>query len=214
MHAMDEVIPLSTRHGQVPTVAMVLTDGVSHDKRANVVEKVGPKFREKVDAVFAIGVGKADYAQLEAIANSPSDHYVYNSKNWDWLNSINMQIAKKMCTVASKATTVAPTTVAPTTVAPTTVAPTTVAPTTVALATVAPTIKNPTTAALTNIPECPRGHYYCSVAKDCVDNDECMWNEHECSSTQTCYNTAGSYACCDLQVEVFDPVSNSCVNLI
>ena len=38
MRAMDEVIPLSARHGQVPTVAMVLTDGVSHDKRANVVD--------------------------------------------------------------------------------------------------------------------------------------------------------------------------------
>jgi len=100
--ATTEVIPLLKRT-KVPTVVMVLTDGKSNDRNPDdYLDITAPILKENVDAVFAIGVGKADINELNTIASEPSSHHVYNSNSWSWLKSINMEIAKKLCTANKK----------------------------------------------------------------------------------------------------------------
>lgn len=77
-------------------VTMVFTDGVSYDTPENDVSIMGPKLQATQDKVIAVGVAKADAAQLAHIASDPdSDNVVL--KTWDELESMAMEIAEKMC---------------------------------------------------------------------------------------------------------------------
>merc|ERR1712178_567992 len=67
-----------------------------------------------------------------------------------------------------------------------------------------------TTPIPTTIPSCPSGYYYCTVQKKCIDNDECYYGEDNCSESDTCHNTDGSFVCCSTW-ETFDELSQSCL---
>merc|ERR1711976_1124846 len=53
---------------------------------------------------------------------------------------------------------------------------------------------------------CPKGHVWDNKGQTCIDNDECKFNEDDCTKDQTCHNTPGSWVCCDKNTE-FDEVS-------
>jgi len=95
--ATDNVMPFA-RPG-VRTVVIVLTDGVSYDRRADKIEVRAPELHATGAQVYAIGVGDADKEQLDMIA-SQSDLSIYSQKtDWEALNdpAFIAQIAGNIC---------------------------------------------------------------------------------------------------------------------
>ncbi|XP_030638997.1 collagen alpha-6(VI) chain-like [Chanos chanos] len=84
----------SQNRQNVPRIAMVITDGESNDK---VIESAKDLRRHGV-IVFAIGVGKAKKDELEAIANSPSKHFVVSLKSYEELQGRTADIMRTACT--------------------------------------------------------------------------------------------------------------------
>merc|ERR1711970_73397 len=86
------------RRPNVETVVVILTDGVSYDDQANDVSIRGPEIQASHGGVtvVAVGVGKADEAQLKHIASS--DDMVYMSK-WKALSSVEFvnKLADQIC---------------------------------------------------------------------------------------------------------------------
>merc|ERR1712110_415217 len=77
---VDNVIPF--RRSGVRTIVVVLTDGVSYDRRSDKIAVRAPELHATGAEVYAIGVGDADPEQLDNIA-SQGDLAIFSQKT-DW----------------------------------------------------------------------------------------------------------------------------------
>ncbi|CAH1791714.1 unnamed protein product [Owenia fusiformis] len=91
------------RGGDVPRIAVVITDGISSDRKKTVLE--AKQLHQKGVTVFAIGVGaNINKKELEAIASDPDEQYVYTVDNYDALDTIKNMLAMKACEVKEPTT--------------------------------------------------------------------------------------------------------------
>ncbi|XP_061151437.1 collagen alpha-4(VI) chain-like isoform X2 [Syngnathus typhle] len=79
----------------VPQIAVVLTDGASFD---DVVEPARRLRQQGVD-LFSIGVGLTQVTELEAIANQPSDQFVFSIENFGVLQTLSEVLLRSVCKV-------------------------------------------------------------------------------------------------------------------
>jgi len=84
------------RRNGVPAATMVFTDGITYDPKADDVSIRGPELQANTK-VIAVGVAKAQMAQLEHIASNPDSENVFFNADWDYLLSIADQIAEGLC---------------------------------------------------------------------------------------------------------------------
>ncbi|XP_054869683.1 collagen alpha-6(VI) chain isoform X2 [Amphiprion ocellaris] len=78
---------------RVPQIAVVITDGDSTD------DVVAPavRLRQRGVIVFAIGVGKANPTELEAIANRPSQRFMFTIDNYEALQRLTDGLLQTVC---------------------------------------------------------------------------------------------------------------------
>ncbi|KAL5019862.1 hypothetical protein ScPMuIL_002754 [Solemya velum] len=77
-------------------IAVVITDGESHNPEATQIAAEAAK--KKGIQIFAIGVGDAaDLDELEAIASTPSENFVFRVATYTALNSIQKSISQRTC---------------------------------------------------------------------------------------------------------------------
>ncbi|OWF48417.1 Vitrin [Mizuhopecten yessoensis] len=82
----------------VAHIAVVLTDGVSRNKRSTI--KQAQLLKDQGVNVFAIGIGKGpNMNELEAIGSEPSNEFVYKIAGFNVLNFIKDKLALKVCRV-------------------------------------------------------------------------------------------------------------------
>lgn len=87
-----------------PRIAIILTDGQSNDVHRTMAE--ASKAKTEGISLFVIGIGKQiDQAELEAIASTPLDTYMFTVGNFDALDSIKDQLAISACEVKMPQTT-------------------------------------------------------------------------------------------------------------
>ncbi|XP_049602830.1 collagen alpha-4(VI) chain [Syngnathus scovelli] len=77
----------------VPQIAVVLTDGQSFD---DVVEPAR-RLRQHGVTLFSIGVGLTRVTELEAIANRPSDQFVFSIENFGALQRLSEALLQSVC---------------------------------------------------------------------------------------------------------------------
>eukprot|EP00106_Octopus_bimaculoides_P002468 XP_014769910.1 PREDICTED: collagen alpha-1(XIV) chain-like [Octopus bimaculoides] len=81
---------------RVPNIAIIITDGKSNI--LSKTKKAALELRKSGTIVFAIGVGKGiRQSELKIIGSSPSRDHVFAVKNFNVLNSIVKQLAKRTC---------------------------------------------------------------------------------------------------------------------
>ncbi|XP_054638754.1 collagen alpha-6(VI) chain isoform X2 [Dunckerocampus dactyliophorus] len=79
---------------RVPQIAVVITDGDSTDD----VVAPAQHLRQHGVIVFGIGVGQANRAELESIANRPSDNFRFFIDSFQALQRLTEGLLKTMCT--------------------------------------------------------------------------------------------------------------------
>ncbi|XP_051922647.1 collagen alpha-6(VI) chain [Hippocampus zosterae] len=84
----------SRMNQRVPQIAVVITDGDSAD---DVVE-ASRRLRQHGVIVYAIGVGQANMAELEAIANRPSDNFRFFIDSFQALQKLSEGLLQTVCT--------------------------------------------------------------------------------------------------------------------
>ncbi|XP_066547409.1 collagen alpha-6(VI) chain isoform X2 [Amia ocellicauda] len=77
----------------VPQIAIVITDGESADK---VIEPAR-ELRQLGVTIFVIGIGTADYKELQEIANRPTDNYLFNIVNFEALQQLTERLLPIVC---------------------------------------------------------------------------------------------------------------------
>lgn len=77
-------------------VLIVVTDGYSRKPHVTAAEAL--TIRNQGVHIFAIGVGKQiDHRELENMANTPSDDFIFHVENYDSLASIKTLLAVQTC---------------------------------------------------------------------------------------------------------------------
>ncbi|XP_077382249.1 collagen alpha-6(VI) chain isoform X2 [Festucalex cinctus] len=84
----------SRANQRVPQIAVVITDGDSAD---DVVE-AARRLRQHGVIIFSIGVGQANMAELEAIANRPSDNFRFFIDSFQALQRLSDILLQTVCT--------------------------------------------------------------------------------------------------------------------
>ncbi|XP_061676919.1 collagen alpha-6(VI) chain isoform X2 [Syngnathoides biaculeatus] len=84
----------SRANQRVPQIAVVITDGDSADE----VLAAAQRLRQHGVIVFAIGVGQANMAELDAIANRPSDHFRFYIDSFQALQRLSDSLLQTVCT--------------------------------------------------------------------------------------------------------------------
>lgn len=84
----------SRMNQRVPQIAVIITDGDSAD---DVVE-ASRRLRQHGVIVYAIGVGQANMAELEAIANRPSDNFRFFIDSFQALQKLSDGLLQTVCT--------------------------------------------------------------------------------------------------------------------
>ena len=89
--------PNSGARDGVTRIAIVITDGLSHDEEATARE--AREAQEQGIHMFSIGVGhNVDQKELRAIATKPAAHYSYMVEQYSALTTIRDVLAIKACT--------------------------------------------------------------------------------------------------------------------
>ncbi|XP_071402741.1 collagen alpha-6(VI) chain-like [Centroberyx affinis] len=88
-----------SRAGNVPQIAVVITDGKSQDN----VEPHAQQLKSRGIILYAIGIKEADEEQLREIANKPHDQYVYSVSDFAALQGISQSIIQTLCTTVEEA---------------------------------------------------------------------------------------------------------------
>ena len=84
------------RPNDVPQIAIIMTDGKSRSPEETV--KAANKVRKSATHVFVIGVGdNIDQKELNAIASSPKDRYVFEVDDYDALDTIRELLGIEVC---------------------------------------------------------------------------------------------------------------------
>ncbi|XP_061885754.1 collagen alpha-6(VI) chain isoform X2 [Entelurus aequoreus] len=83
----------SRANQRVPQIAVVITDGDSTDD----VEVSAKRLRQHGVIVFGIGVGEANRAELESIANQPSDNFRFFIDSFQALQRLTEGLLQTMC---------------------------------------------------------------------------------------------------------------------
>ncbi|KAJ8354327.1 hypothetical protein SKAU_G00218940, partial [Synaphobranchus kaupii] len=78
----------------VPQIAVVITDGSSTDD----VQAPARQLRKQGVIIFAIGIGKADKAELQEIANSPHNHFLISIESYQALQKLTESLLRTVCT--------------------------------------------------------------------------------------------------------------------
>ncbi|KAJ8354331.1 hypothetical protein SKAU_G00218980 [Synaphobranchus kaupii] len=78
----------------VPQIAVVITDGSSTDD----VQAPARQLRKQGVIIFAIGIGKADKAELQEIANSPHNHFLISIESFQALQKLTESLLRTVCT--------------------------------------------------------------------------------------------------------------------
>ncbi|KAL5004050.1 hypothetical protein ScPMuIL_017506 [Solemya velum] len=90
-------------------IAVVITDGESQNPKATKI--AADEAKKKGIQIFAIGVGdSADQDELEAIASTPSENFVFRVATYTALNSIQKSVSHRTCEVTKAPTTTQTTT--------------------------------------------------------------------------------------------------------
>ncbi|XP_051944830.1 collagen alpha-4(VI) chain-like [Hippocampus zosterae] len=79
----------------VPQIAVVITDGSSADD----VVQPAMRLRQHGVTVFAIGVGFANEIELEAIANQPSDNFLFSINDFQSLQNVSEVVLGNVCNI-------------------------------------------------------------------------------------------------------------------
>lgn len=82
----------------VKQMLIVITDGESHDR--NMLNDTALKLRNKGIIIFAVGVGKANPNELEAMAGNKDN--TIHVDNFDKLKDIYLPLQESMCTNAQE----------------------------------------------------------------------------------------------------------------
>ncbi|KAJ8334482.1 hypothetical protein SKAU_G00401210 [Synaphobranchus kaupii] len=77
----------------VPQIAVVITDGSSTDD----VQAPARQLRKQGVIIFAIGIGKADKAELQEIANSPHKHFLISIESYQALQKLTESLLRTVC---------------------------------------------------------------------------------------------------------------------
>ncbi|XP_028296318.1 collagen alpha-1(XII) chain isoform X2 [Gouania willdenowi] len=95
MTYVREKVFLSSRgaRANVPRVTILLTDGKSSD----AFQDPATRLRNSDVEIFAVGVKDAVRAELEAIANAPSDTHVYKVEDFDSFQRISRELTQSVC---------------------------------------------------------------------------------------------------------------------
>ncbi|KAK6490585.1 collagen alpha-6(VI) chain-like [Huso huso] len=84
----------------VPQVAVIITDGKSHDN----VKEAADAVKGSGITLYAIGIKDAELAELSEIASDPDDQFVYNVADFAALTGISQNILQVLCTKVEEAT--------------------------------------------------------------------------------------------------------------
>ncbi|KAL5004709.1 hypothetical protein ScPMuIL_018165 [Solemya velum] len=86
---------------EVAHVLIIVTDGLSRQPEATAAE--ARALRSKGVYIFAIGVGESiDQKELQNMASTPSNAFVFNVKNYDSLASIKNLLAVQTCSIPNE----------------------------------------------------------------------------------------------------------------
>uniref|UniRef100_H2RM06 Matrilin 4 n=1 Tax=Takifugu rubripes TaxID=31033 RepID=H2RM06_TAKRU len=81
--------------GQVPNVAVIVTDGRPQDR----VAEVAAEARGKGIEIYAVGVARADMTSLRAMASPPFEDHVFLVESFDLIHQFGLQFQDKLCAV-------------------------------------------------------------------------------------------------------------------
>uniref|UniRef100_H2RM08 Matrilin 4 n=1 Tax=Takifugu rubripes TaxID=31033 RepID=H2RM08_TAKRU len=79
--------------GQVPNVAVIVTDGRPQDR----VAEVAAEARGKGIEIYAVGVARADMTSLRAMASPPFEDHVFLVESFDLIHQFGLQFQDKLC---------------------------------------------------------------------------------------------------------------------
>lgn len=78
---------------KVPQIVVVVTDGDSRDD----IKIPAEELRAQGVIIFAIGVGETNMTEMRSIANSPSERFVVNIKNYEALKGLTTTMMETVC---------------------------------------------------------------------------------------------------------------------
>lgn len=88
------------RPGQVPQIAVLLTDGVATDPYKAVEE--AKKLKSLGVEVFTIGVKDAKMSELNALSSDPQSQHVFDVDSLEGLSSIVSRLSKSVCSSGTR----------------------------------------------------------------------------------------------------------------
>lgn len=88
------------RQNEYPTVVIVITDGKAKD--AADIPAIARRLRSKVTKVIAVGVGRADEAELQLIATRPFEDNVIYVTEFSQLVSLVLRLADMVSIVSGR----------------------------------------------------------------------------------------------------------------